>query len=180
MIRILLDFIGNKKGSRKGRRGRKGGKKEILPLPAIFSGSAAPAPLREIRRLFPIMSIIYWLKNKYPSIDRRIKQAGKKSVSISSISVAELYFGAYNSLKKEENIDVIEELFSEIKIIPFDESAGKYFGEIKASLKSKGRIISDSDIFIAATACSNNCILVTNNEGHFGRIENLMIENWAA
>jgi tRNA(fMet)-specific endonuclease VapC len=81
--------------------------------------------------------IIYWLKNKYPSINRRIKQAGKKSVCISSITVAELYFGAYNSLKKEENIHVIEELLAEIKVIPFDEIAGKYFGEIKRLLKAK-------------------------------------------
>jgi len=122
--------------------------------------------------------IIYWLKNKYPSIDRRIKQVGKKSVFISSITVAELYFGAYNSLKKQENIGVTEGLLAKINIVSFDEKAGKYFGEIKASLKRKGRIISDSDIFIAATACSNNLILVTNNEDHFGRIENLAIENW--
>jgi tRNA(fMet)-specific endonuclease VapC len=122
--------------------------------------------------------IIYWLKNKYPSIDRRIKRAGKKAVFISSITVAELYFGAYNSSKKKENLAVTEGLLSKINIVPFDENAGKYFGEIKASLKRKGRIISDPDIFIAATAFSNNLILVTNNGAHFSRIENLAIENW--
>ena len=124
--------------------------------------------------------IIYWLTNKYPAINRRIKQADKKSVFISSITVAELYFGAYNSAKKEENLGVTKGLLAKIKIVPFDEKAGKHFGEIKASLKKKGRIISDSDIFIAATAFSNNLILVTNNEEHFGRIENLKIENWAS
>ncbi len=124
--------------------------------------------------------IIYWLKNKYPLIDQKIKQVGKTSVFISSITVAELYFGAYNSVKKEENLAVTDGLLDKMKIVPFDEKAGKYFGEIKASLKKKGRIISDSDIFIAATAFSNNLILVTNNEEHFGRIENLTIENWTS
>ncbi|HHC24783.1 MAG TPA: type II toxin-antitoxin system VapC family toxin [Desulfobacterales bacterium] len=124
--------------------------------------------------------IIYWLANKYPSIDLRMKQAGRKSVFISSITVAELYFGAYNSVRKEENLGVAEGLLAKIDIVPFDEKAGKYFGEMKASLKRKGRIISDSDIFIAATAFSNNLILVTNNEEHFGRIKNLTIENWAS
>ncbi len=99
---------------------------------------------------------------------------------ISSITAAELYFGAYNSVKEEENLSVTEELLAKMKIIPFDEKCGKYFGEIKASLKKKGRIISDSDIFIAATAFSNNLILVTNNETHFERIENLAIENWTS
>jgi len=124
--------------------------------------------------------IIYWLTNTYPSINRRIQQVGKKSVFISSITVAELYFGAYNSVKKEENLGVTDGLLAKMKIVPFDNKAGKCFGEIKATLKKKGRIISDSDIFIAATAFSNNFILVTNNEAHFGRIENLTIENWAS
>ena len=124
--------------------------------------------------------IIYWLKNKYPSIDRKMRQAGKKSVCISSITAAELYFGAYNSFKKEENLRVTDGLLGKIKIIHFDEKAGKCFGKIKASLKSKGQIISDSDIFIAATAISNTFTLLTNNEAHFGRIENLTIENWTS
>lgn len=50
----------------------------------------------------------------------------------------------------------------------------------KFLIEKEGRIISDSDIFIAATAFSNNLILVTNNEAHFGRIENLIIENWTS
>ena len=63
-------------------------------------------------------------------------------------------------------------------MVDFDENAGKCFGEIKAYLKSKGKIICDSDLFIAAAAISNNFTLVTNNEKHFKRIEGLEIENW--
>ena len=36
----------------------------------------------------------------------------------------------------------------------------------------------DADLFIAACALANNLILVTNNEKHFRRIENLKLENW--
>jgi len=85
-----------------------------------------------------------------------------------------------SSFKKEENLRVTDGLPGKIKIIHFDEKAGKCFGKIKASLKSKGQIISDSDIFIAATAISNTFTLLTNNEAHFGRIENLTIENWTS
>lgn len=124
--------------------------------------------------------IIYWLNNKYPSINKQIKKAGNKFIRISSITVAELYFGAYNSAKTKENMDLIDNLVGKIMVVPFEGKAGKCFGEIKTSLKNKGRIISDSDLFIAATAVSNNFILVTNNERHFGRIENLKTENWAS
>jgi len=124
--------------------------------------------------------VIYWLKNRYPSIDRKIKQNGSSALRLSSITVAELYFGAYNSVKKEENLRMAENLFEILKIVSFDETCGEHFGKIKALLKSRGQIISDSDIFIAATAVSNNFTLVTNNEKHFRRIENLETENWTS
>ena len=37
----------------------------------------------------------------------------------------------------------------------------------------------DFDLILAATALSQNLILVTNNERHFCRIEGLKIENWS-
>lgn len=123
--------------------------------------------------------IIYWLKNKYPKINQKINAISNEYIFISSIAVAELYFGAYNSTKKEENISLIDELLKEINVVDFDENAGKNFGKIKSDLKSKGKIICDSDLFIAATAISNNFTLVSNNESHFKRIEKLEIENWA-
>ncbi len=41
-----------------------------------------------------------------------------------------------------------------------------------------GRLIEDSDIFIAAIAMVNGCTLVTANEQHFSRIEGLRYVNW--
>lgn len=119
--------------------------------------------------------IIYWLKGSHPQLNEKF---GDNNIFISSISVAELYFGAYNSMRMDENLKLVKELTSEINILNFDQNAGEYFGKIKASLKSKGQIIDDSDLFIAATAISNELILVTNNEKHFQRIENLNIQNW--
>ena len=55
---------------------------------------------------------------------------------------------------------------------------GKIFGKIKADLKKEGKIINDSDLFIASIAISNKMRLVTNNDKHFKRIEDLKIENW--
>ena len=52
------------------------------------------------------------------------------------------------------------------------------FGKVKADLKKKGEIVSDSDLFIASTTISQNLTLVTNNERHFRRIDGLKIENW--
>jgi tRNA(fMet)-specific endonuclease VapC len=39
-------------------------------------------------------------------------------------------------------------------------------------------LIDNQDILIAGIALENNLVLVTNNEKHFARIPNLIIENW--
>jgi tRNA(fMet)-specific endonuclease VapC len=122
--------------------------------------------------------VIYWLKNHYPKINETIKKIPEEYLFISSITLAELYFGAFNSTKKEENKRLIDEFLETINIIHFDEEAARYFGEIKSLLKNQGKILNDSDLFIAATAISNDLILVTNNEKHFKRIDRLGIENW--
>lgn len=90
-----------------------------------------------------------------------------------------MFYGAYNSSNPENNLKLINELILEINVINFDPKAGEQFGNIKTELKKSGKIINDSDLFIAATAISNDMKLVTNNEKHFQRIKNLKIENWS-
>lgn len=50
--------------------------------------------------------------------------------------------------------------------------------EIYATLRQKGQLIEDDDIFIGATALEHGGILVTNNEKHLGRIDGLKLEIW--
>jgi len=122
--------------------------------------------------------IIYWLKNKCQSINDKFMAIEEHRLFISSITVAELYYGAYNSSKVKENGELVKELRSEINVVDFDSQAGEHFGKIKANLKARGEIINDSDLFIASIAISKGYTLVTNNEKHFARIEGLKIENW--
>jgi len=89
-----------------------------------------------------------------------------------------LYFGAYNSRKTDENLKRIELFKKSMTVFSDSEESAKYFGKIKADLKSAGKTIEDFDILIASIAITSNCVLVTNNIDHFNRIENLQIENW--
>ena len=49
--------------------------------------------------------------------------------------------------------------------------------EIYVKLR-KGQTVEDNDIFIAAVAIVNDCTLITANEKHFSRIDELKFENW--
>jgi predicted nucleic acid-binding protein len=55
----------------------------------------------------------------------------------------------------------------------FDEAA-----EIYVHLQKTGALIEDADILIASIVKFKDFILVTNNIGHFHRIQGLKTENW--
>ena len=68
-------------------------------------------------------------------------------------------------------------LAESLEVLPFDFVAADKAVEIYLQLH-KGQTIEDNDIYIAATAIVNNCVLVTANTRHFGRIEGLEFVNW--
>jgi len=68
-----------------------------------------------------------------------------------------------------------EEFLKIITVLPFDKDAVKAAVEINKVLKAKRKQIDMADLFIAATAISNNLPLATLNTKHFERIETLSI-----
>ncbi|WP_139279424.1 PIN domain-containing protein [Tangfeifania diversioriginum] len=52
------------------------------------------------------------------------------------------------------------------------------YAKEKARLRKQGKPIDDFDLLIGVSAVVNNMVLVTNNESHFKRIQNIQIENW--
>ena len=91
---------------------------------------------------------------------------------------AELYYGAFKSARRNENLAVLETLFSGLASFAFDGKVARIFGEIRADLARKGTPIGPSDLQIAAIALTNDCILVTHNTGEFSRIAGLKLEDW--
>ena len=116
------------------------------------------------------------LRGNFNVIERR--QGYDEKVAISFITVAELFYGAEKSNNKGKNTNLIEEFFLTVDIIHSDLEILIKFGKLKALLGKAGNILSDADIFIAATAIVKCNMLITGNVNHFKRIEELRIENW--
>lgn len=62
-----------------------------------------------------------------------------------------------------------------VEVVPFDDASVNTAVEVNAVLKSKRKQIELADLFIAATAISNNLPLATLNRKHFDRIDRLHI-----
>ena len=95
-----------------------------------------------------------------------------------SINAAELYFGAFLSSRTQDNLEIVEKLLNTIKIIPFEMSHAKIYGELRSDLQKKGEIINELDIFIAAMAIEQDLPIITRNTKHFERIMKLKVETW--
>jgi tRNA(fMet)-specific endonuclease VapC len=120
---------------------------------------------------------IYWLKGN-KSIEQMAISLGLHNISISFMTLSELYYGAYKSKFINNNLTAIKLLIEKLSVVGSDETICAYFGNIKALLEKNGMIIDDADIFIAACALTNDAILVTNNEKHYNRIDGLQLQNW--
>lgn len=109
---------------------------------------------------------------------KRILAESPSRLYLSSISRAELMFGAYNSRREEENVELYHALFAQFESVYFDNACADEYGRIRAYLARRGALIGGNDMLIAAVAMINDFTLVTANTREFERIPRLRIENW--
>lgn len=122
---------------------------------------------------------IYWLKGRQ-SVMERLLAVEREQVAICVITVAELYYGAYNSSRVLENLARATLFVQQLPVLPLNNNALKRFGELKAELRRIGQPIADFDLLIASVALVEGYVLVTNNTRHYNRITELQLENWAS
>jgi tRNA(fMet)-specific endonuclease VapC len=120
-------------------------------------------------------NIIISLFAKDPQIHDRIVNI--QEIFVPCIAIGELYFGAYKSVKIQENIARIDEFALNNTVLSCNTETARKYGDIKNRLKDKGQPIPENDIWIAAIAQQYDLTLVT-KDSHFEAIENLKIEIW--
>lgn len=106
----------------------------------------------------------------------KLEQYDENEFVISSIVLSELYYGAYKSQRKTQNLDKIKLL--PFKVVQFNRTDANIAGKIRTDLESKGTPIGAYDTLIAGQAVAQDLILITHNVGEFQRVEGLKIEDW--
>lgn len=100
-----------------------------------------------------------------------------EQLCMSTVTLAELHFGAENSRHVAENLNEVEQFTGRLEaVLDFDADAAADFGRIRVALKRSP--IGPYDAMIAAHARSRNLVVVTDNENEFARVPGLQIENW--
>ena len=122
--------------------------------------------------------IIYTMRNRPKQVKKQFK-LHKEQLSISSVTLGELVFGAEHSQHLKHNLTDIEAMIARLEVLPFDNKAAYHFGQIRAALYSIGKPIGPYDMMIAGHARASGLILVTNNIKEFERVPGLQLENWS-
>ena len=117
------------------------------------------------------------VRNPAGRVAEQIRRCGDTNVRTSIAVAAELRFGAAKKNSQRLTIQ-LEAILAVIEILPLAPPADEAYGRLRAALEAAGTPIGGNDMFIAAHALANDCILVTDNEREFSRVEGLSIENW--
>ena len=110
-------------------------------------------------------------------VGERILARRPSELAVSSITVAELRFGA--ALRGSRKLSrQISAFLQPLSVLPFDETAAERFGTLVVALRQAGSQIGTFDTLLAAQALVSGLTMVTNNIRHFERIPGLEVESW--
>jgi tRNA(fMet)-specific endonuclease VapC len=91
------------------------------------------------------------------------------------------YYEIFSGLKHRDANKQLEKFlaFSKLnKVISLTEQSIRISAETYAQLRKKGTPVDDIDLLIAGVAISNDLVLITHNQKHFGKIASLELEDW--
>ena len=121
---------------------------------------------------------IYLIKQQPAAVLQRFSQHEVGEIGISSITVAELFFGVEKSQQATQNRQALAQFLLPLILVPFEAQAALAYGKVRAALEAQGQPIGPLDTLIGAHALSLDVTLVTNNTREFNRIAGLSVENW--
>jgi tRNA(fMet)-specific endonuclease VapC len=103
--------------------------------------------------------------------------ASASELYLPAIVLGELLYGAERSSRRAENIAQVEGFAASAAILACDAETAWHYGEIKSSLRSRGKPLPDNDIWIASVARQHQLTVAT-RDAHFGEIHGLALLSW--
>jgi tRNA(fMet)-specific endonuclease VapC len=99
-------------------------------------------------------------------------------LAISSVTLAELFAGAYKHSQVSRLLTLIRDLRQEVDVLDFDATCAEKFGQLRGTLLQQGISVPTTDLMIATAALVHDLTLVTHNRADFQRIPGLRLDDW--
>lgn len=103
-----------------------------------------------------------------------IKELENEMAKLSAIGINafELYYVAYKSGKKLQNLTAVRKLLERLSVLAVNLESAEKAGQIHAELEAEGQSIGLRDIMMSAIALTRGCPLLTRNTAHMQKIRN--------
>jgi len=128
-------------------------------------------------------------------IREKIAAIGEENVAISIITSGEIYYMAYHSQRRQENLRRVKTYLADIGIYSLNEAISELYGQFKSDLlnyygpkdrqkRRKTKIeaigISDNDLWIACTALHHHLIVVSTDQDfpRMKQVRDFPLESW--
>jgi tRNA(fMet)-specific endonuclease VapC len=121
-------------------------------------------------------SVLIEILKRNQAIEQR-RQALDTPVYLNAIVLGELLLGAKKSMKADQSLQDVQLLVSAMTLLALEAATSDIYSEIKRDLQTKGQMIPENDIWIAASAKQYNLTLTT-RDAHFSRVDGLLVEQW--
>ncbi|MEK6934669.1 MAG: type II toxin-antitoxin system VapC family toxin [Nanoarchaeota archaeon] len=95
-----------------------------------------------------------------------------------TLSLCELYKGAFLSKNKEKELINIQTLLDYLELVTLNMKSAEIFGEKYKLLQDLGKMTQEFDLLNASIALAYDLTFVTLNKRHFINIPGLKIEEW--
>ena len=111
--------------------------------------------------------------------DQMVEQLLQRAdeIFVPVIVLGELYYGAENSAKMQENLGQIEHFRNSVVTLNCDADTAREFGRMAHEQRIKGQMIPENDLWIAALARQHNLKVITRDK-HFDAVDDLELESW--
>jgi tRNA(fMet)-specific endonuclease VapC len=119
---------------------------------------------------------IHLIRYQPAAMLQRLKRYTPGDIGVSSITMAELSFGAAKGPQQERNKAALDDFTAPLEIAPFDAAAAEAYSALRAMLEVRSAPIGALDTLIGAHALSLNVTLVTHNTREFSGITGLRLD----
>ena len=127
--------------------------------------------------LFDTNIASYLAKGLNARLAARVDGLPADSFAISTITEAEMRFGAELLPPEAKVRRIVASFLEDIEILPWDSTCAKTYALLAARQRHIGKTLSAADTMIAAHALAHSLTLISNDHA-FEQVEGLRLEDW--
>lgn len=123
---------------------------------------------------------VFVIRGRSATLIDRLRSFAVDDLVISTVTLAELRYGADKSLDPRKNHFALDQFLAPIGIAEFDSICADFYGVVRSDLERRGQPIGPLDTMIAAHGLRLRIPLVTHNTREFSRVTGLSVLDWAS